>query len=173
MKQKLFLSAAALMAMTGLAQAHPGHDNSGLLNGFVHPFTGIDHIMAMVAVGLFAAMLGGRARYLVPSSFVVMMVAGAVLSFSGFVLPFVETGIFASVIALSAVVALRWNASLSVAMGLCGFFAVFHGFAHGSEMQVNEAGFGYGAGFVIATAALHLIGLSAGVFSGLKAVKSA
>ena len=173
MKQKLFLSAAALTAMTGLAQAHPGHDNSGFLNGFIHPFTGIDHIMAMVAVGLFAAMLGGRARFLVPMSFVIMMVAGAGLALSGFVLPYVETAIWASVIVLSAVVLLRWNASLSVAMGLCGFFAVFHGFAHGSEMQVNEAGFGYGAGFVIATAALHLIGLSAGVFSGLKAVKSA
>ena len=173
MKQKLFLSAAALMAMTRLAEAHPGHGSSGLLNGFVHPFTGIDHIMAMVAVGLFAALLGGRARYLVPMSFVVMMVAGAGLAFSGFVLPFVETGIFASVIVLSAVVALRWNASLSVAMGLCGFFAVFHGFAHGAEMPVNASGFGYGAGFVIATAALHVIGLSVGMFAGLKAVKSA
>ena len=173
MKQKLFLSAAALMAMTGLAEAHPGHDNSGFLNGFIHPFTGIDHIMAMVAVGLFAAMLGGRARYLVPSSFVVMMVAGAGLAFSGFVLPYIETAIWASVIVLSAVVLLRWNASLSVAMGLCGFFAVFHGFAHGSEMPVNATGFGYGAGFVIATSALHLIGLSAGMFAGFKAAKSA
>jgi urease accessory protein len=173
MKQKIFLSAAALMAMTGLAEAHPGHDSSGLLNGFVHPFTGIDHIMAMVAVGLFAALLGGRARYLVPSSFLLMMVAGAGLAFSGFVLPYVETAIWASVIVLSAVVLLRWNASLSVAMGLCGFFAVFHGFAHGAEMPVNETGFSYGAGFVIATAALHVIGLSAGMFAGLKAVKSA
>ena len=173
MKQKLFLSAAALMAMTGLAEAHPGHDNSGFLNGFIHPFTGIDHIMAMVAVGLFAAMLGGRARYLVPTSFVVMMVAGAGLAFGGFVLPYVETAIWASVIVLSAVVLLRWNASLSVAMGLCGFFAVFHGFAHGSEMPVNATGFGYGAGFVIATSALHLIGLSAGMFAGFKAAKSA
>ena len=173
MKQKLFLSAAALMAMAGLAEAHPGHDNSGFLNGFIHPFTGIDHIMAMVAVGLFAAMLGGRARYLVPSSFVVMMVAGSGLAFSGFVLPYIETAIWASVIVLSAVVLLRWNASLSVAMGLCGFFAVFHGFAHGSEMPVNATGFGYGAGFVIATSALHLIGLSAGMFAGFKAAKSA
>lgn len=173
MKQKLFLSAVALMAMTGLAEAHPGHDSSGFLNGFIHPFTGIDHIMAMVAVGLFAAMLGGRARYLVPSSFVVMMVAGAGLAFSGFVLPFVEMGIFTSVIVLSALVVLRWNMSLSVAMGLCGFFAVFHGFAHGSEMPVNSTGLSFGAGFVIATAILHAIGLSAGLFAGLKAVKSA
>jgi urease accessory protein len=173
MKRQLFLSAAALMAMTGLAEAHSGHDSSGFLNGLIHPFTGIDHIMAMVAVGLFAAMLGGRARYLVPSSFVVMMVAGAGLAFSGYVMPYVETAIWASVIVLSAVVVLRWNASLSVAMGLCGFFAVFHGFAHGSEMPVNATGFTYGAGFVIATAALHAIGLSAGLFAGLKAAKSA
>ncbi len=173
MKQKLFLSAAALMAMTGLAQAHPGHDNSGFLNGFIHPFTGIDHIMAMVAVGLFAAMLGGRARYLVPTSFVAMMTVGAGLALSGFVVPYVEIGIFASVIVLSAVIALRWNTSLSVAMGLCGFFAVFHGFAHGSEMPVDATGFGYGVGFVIATAMLHAVGLSAGVFAGLKAAKPA
>jgi urease accessory protein len=172
MKKKLILSVAALMAMTGLAEAHPGHDSFGLLNGFVHPFTGIDHVMAMVAVGLFAAMLGGRARYLVPMSFVAMMVAGAGLALSGVVLPYVETGILASVIVLWAVVALRWNASLSVAMGLCGFFAMFHGFAHGSEMPVNVASFSYSAGFVIATTALHMIGLSAGLFAGVKAVKS-
>jgi urease accessory protein len=172
MKQKLFLSALALVAMTGLAKAHPGHDNFGLLNGFAHPFTGIDHIMAMVAVGLFAAMLGGRARYLVPMSFVVMMVAGAGLALIGFVLPFVETAIWASVVVLSAVVLLRWHASLSVAMGLCGFFAVFHGFAHGAEMPVQATGLSYGVGFMIATAALHMIGLSAGLFAGLKAVKS-
>jgi urease accessory protein len=173
MKKKLILGVAALTAMTGLAEAHPDHDSFGLLNGFVHPFTGIDHIMAMVAVGLFAAMLGGRARFLVPMSFVAMMVAGAGLALNGVVLPYVETGILASVIVLSAVVALRWNAPLSVAMGLCGFFAVFHGFAHGSAMPANASSFSFGAGFMIATAVLHLVGLSAGVFAGLKSAKSA
>jgi urease accessory protein len=169
MKQKLFLSAAALMAMTGLAEAHAGHGAAG----FTHPFTGIDHIVTMIAVGLFAAMLGGKARYLVPSSFVAMMVAGAALAFNGVALPFVETGILASMVVLSAAVALRWNASTSLAMGLCGFFAVFHGFAHGAEMPLNASGFEYGAGFVVSTLILHAAGLSVGLISGWKVAKAA
>lgn len=173
MKQKLFLSAAALLAMTGLAEAHPGHGAVSFAHGFTHPFTGIDHIVAMVAVGLFATMLSGKARYLVPSSFVAMMVAGAAVGLNGVALPFVETGILASMVVLSAAVALRWNASISLAMGLCGFFAVFHGFAHGAEMPLDVAGFEYGAGFVVATLILHAAGLSAGLLSGWKVAKAA
>jgi urease accessory protein len=173
MKQKLFLSAAVMMAMTGLAEAHAGHSSVGFVHGFSHPFTGIDHIVTMVVVGLFAAMLGGKARYLVPLSFVAMMVAGAALALNGLMLPFVETGIIASIVVLSAAVALRWNASISLAMGLCGFFAVFHGFAHGAEMPLDVAGFEYGAGFVIATIILHAAGLSAGLLSGWKVAKTA
>jgi urease accessory protein len=172
MKQKLFLSAAALIAMTSLAEAHPGHGAYGFAYGFAHPFTGIDHIVTMVAVGLFAAMLGGKARYLVPLSFIVMMVAGSALAFNGFALPFVETGIVASMIVLSTAVALRWNSSISLAMGLCGFFAVFHGFAHGSEMSHDLRGFEYGAGFTVATILLHAAGLSAGLFAGWKLAKA-
>jgi urease accessory protein len=172
MKQKLFLSVAALIAMTSLAEAHAGHGTYGFAYGFAHPFTGIDHIVTMVAVGLFAAMLGGKARYLVPLSFIVMMVAGSALAFNGFVLPFVETGIVASMIVLSTAVALRWNASVSLAMGLCGFFAVFHGFAHGSEMPHDLTGFEYGAGFTVATILLHAAGLSAGLISGWKRAKA-
>jgi urease accessory protein len=169
MKQKLFLSAAALITMTVLAEAHAGHG----ADGFIHPFTGIDHIVTMIAVGLFAAMLGGKARYLVPSSFVAMMVAGAALALNGVALPFVETGILASMVVLSAAVVLRWNASISLAMGLCGFFAVFHGFAHGAEMSPNASGFEYGVGFVVSTLILHAAGLSAGLFSGWKIAKAA
>ena len=168
MQQKIFLSAAALIAMTGLAEAHAGHGAAGFAYGFTHPFTGIDHIITMVAVGLFAAKLGGRSLFLVPSSFVVMMVAGAALTFNGFVLPFVETGIVASILVLSAAVALRWKASLSLAMGLCGFFAVFHGFAHGAEMPHDIAGFEYGVGFAVATIMLHAAGLSAGLLARWK-----
>ena len=172
MKQKIFLSATAMITMTGLAEAHTGQGATGFAYGFTHPFTGIDHIVAMVAVGSFAGMLGGRARYLVPLSFVVMMVVGAGLAFNGFVLPFVETGIVASMVVLSAAVALRWNASVSLAMGLCGFFAVFHGFAHGAEMPHDIAGFEYGAGFAVATLMLHAAGLSAGLLAGWKVPKT-
>jgi urease accessory protein len=172
MKQKLFFSAATLIAMTGLAEAHAGHSTAGFAYGFAHPFTGIDHIVTMVAVGLFAAMLGGKSRYLVPISFVAMMIAGAVLAFNGFALPFAETGIVASIIVLSAAVVLRWNVSVSLAMGLCGFFAVFHGFAHGAEMPYNLNGFEYGAGFTTATIMLQAAGLAAGLFAGWKAPKA-
>lgn len=173
MIKKLFLSAAALMAMAGLAEAHTGHGATGFMHGFTHPFTGYDHITAMVAVGLFAAIIGGRARYLVPLSFVSMMMLGAVLALAGFSVPFVEAGITASMFVLGGVVLLRWQAPVALAMALCGFFAVFHGFAHGAEMPVDTSGFEYGAGFVLATAILHGIGLSAGLFAGLKVVKSA
>ena len=120
MKQKLFLSAAALMAMAGLAEAHTGHGASGFMHGFTHPFTGYDHITAMVAVGLFAAIIGGRARYLVPLSFVSMMMLGAVLALAGFSVPFVEAGITASMFVLGGVVLLRWRAPVALAMALCG-----------------------------------------------------
>ena len=161
--KKIILSAIALLAMSGLAEAHTGHGATGFFHGFIHPFTGYDHITAMVAVGLFAAIIGGRARYLVPLSFVAMMMAGAALALAGFQVPFVETGITASMFVLGGVVVLRWRAPVVVAMTLCGFFAVFHGFAHGAEMPVEATGFEYGAGFVIATAILHAIGLATGL----------
>ena len=165
MKTKLFLSAAALMAMTALAEAHTGHGAAGFIHGFGHPFTGYDHIVTMVAVGLFAAIIGGRATYLVPLSFVGMMIAGATWALAGFSMPFVETGITASMFVLGSVVLMRWNAPVILAMALCGFFAVFHGFAHGAEMPIEASGFEYGAGFVIATVILHAIGLSAGLLA--------
>ncbi len=171
--KKSILSATLLIAMTGFAEAHTGHGASGLFNGLAHPFTGIDHMSVMVAVGLFAAMLGGRARYLVPMSFVTMMIAGAALAMNGLMLPFVEAGIAASVVVLLGVVAMRWNASLSAAIALCSFFAVFHGFAHGAETPIEATGFEYGAGFVIATIILHAIGMSVGMFAGLKSKQPA
>jgi urease accessory protein len=161
--KKIILSTIALLAMSGLAEAHTGHGAIGFLHGFIHPFTGYDHITAMVAVGLFAAIIGGRARYLVPLNFVAMMMAGAALALAGFQVPYVETGITASMFVLGGVVLLRWHAPVVVAMALCGFFAVFHGFAHGAEMPVEATGFEYGAGFVIATAILHAIGLATGL----------
>lgn len=173
MMKKLILSATVLMAMTGLAEAHTGLGAIGFVHGFIHPFTGYDHIVAMVAVGLFAAIIGGRARYLVPSSFVAMMMAGAAWAMAGFTMPFVEAGITASMFVLGGVVLLRWRAPVALAMALCGFFAVFHGFAHGSEMPIEATGFEYGAGFVVATIILHAIGLSVGMFAGLKTTQAA
>lgn len=160
MTKRILLAALVLISMTGLAEAHPDHGGAvGFLHGLTHPLSGWDHIIAMVSVGFFAATLGGKARYAVPATFVAMMAAGGAWGMAGMPLPFVEIGILTSVVVLAGVAVLRWNASLYAAMALCGFFAVFHGFAHGMEMPEDAAGFTYALGFMLATAALHGAGL--------------
>jgi urease accessory protein len=162
MTKRILLAALVLISMSGLAEAHPSHSVMGFAPGFVHPFSGLDHIIAMVSVGFFAAVLGGRARFAVPATFVAMMATGGVWGIVGLPLPFVEIGIMTSVVVLAGVALLRWNASLYSAMALCGFFAVFHGYAHGTEMPTDVAGFTYALGFMVATAALHCVGLAIG-----------
>ncbi len=131
----------------------------------MHPVGGLDHILAMVAVGVFAFVLGGRALLLVPLSFVGMMVVGFLLGAGGVNLPFVELGIALSSVVIGAAAALGRPMPVWGAMALTGVFAVFHGHAHGAEMPVDAAGFEYALGFVVATALLHVagIGASAGV----------
>ena len=163
MTKRILVLAAILLSMTGLAEAHPGHGVVGFASGFVHPFSGLDHIIAMVAVGFIAATLGGRAIWAVPTAFMSMMVVGGVWSMAALPLPLVEVGILASVIILSALAILRWNISLYAAIALSGFFAVFHGFAHGAEMPKDAAGFTFAVGFVVATALLHGAGLVIGI----------
>jgi urease accessory protein len=155
---------AAFVALTPtVAFAHPGHDGAGLFDGFLHPLGGVDHIVAMVAVGLLAARLGGRALWLVPASFVAAMAAAGLAGMAGVGLPYVEAGIALSVVVLGAVVALRLTMPVAAAMGLVAFFAVFHGYAHGIEMPETASGLAYGAGFVAATALLHGIGIALGL----------
>jgi urease accessory protein len=155
------LLAASLLALTaGVAQAHTGvGDTSGFAHGFMHPIGGLDHILAMVMVGVFAAQLGGRAVWLVPASFVAVMALGGVFGLTGIPVPFVELGIGLSVVVLGAVVAFKLHAAVPLAMGLVGFFAIFHGYAHGAEMPENAGGLAYGAGFMLATALLHATGV--------------
>lgn len=164
-------SLVALAALLpGAAQAHVGAgDAHGFIRGFMHPVGGADHVLAMVAVGLFAAGLGGRALWLVPAAFLSMMIAGGMAGAAGLSLPFVEIGIAASVAVLGLAVACRWNVPVAAAMALAGFFAVFHGHAHGAEMPSDASGLAYGAGFVLATAALHLAGLAAALGFGRSA----
>lgn len=152
----------ALIGLPTAALAHPGHEHlPGLLSGFLHPVGGIDHILAMVAVGVFAFVLGGRALFLVPLSFVGMMAAGFALGVSGLQLPFVELGIALSSIVIGAAAAWGKPMPLAAAMALAGVFAVFHGHAHGAEMPANAAGFEYALGFLLATVLLHLTGVGA------------
>jgi len=160
-------SGIALLALTGTALAHPGHgDATGFTHGFMHPLGGLDHVLAMVAVGLFAAHLGGRALWLVPAAFVAVMAAGGALGIAGIAVPFVETGIALSVVVLGLAVALRVSVPLLAAMALVGLFAIFHGYAHGAEMPVDASGAGYAAGFLAATALLHGIGIAIGLTVG-------
>jgi urease accessory protein len=154
-----FAALASLMLAPGVAYAHTGLGHvSGFAHGFVHPLGGFDHVLAMVMVGLFASQLGGRARWLVPVSFVSVMVLGGALGFTGITVPFVELGIGLSIVFLGG----------AVAMALAGFFAVFHGYANGVEMPETASGLVYGAGFVLATAMLHAAGVGLGLLLGSK-----
>jgi urease accessory protein len=163
-KRVLVLAGFVLAATSVGAEAHPGHLGAqGFIAGLAHPFSGFDHIIAMVAVGFLAARLGGHALWAVPATFVALMAMGGLWAISGLPMVFVETGIFASMIVLPAVALLRWKTPVAMAMALVGFFAVFHGYAHGLEMPADVSGFEFGAGFVVATALLHIAGLAAGM----------
>jgi len=152
--------AAGAMLAPGAAFAHPGLDHiHGVASGFVHPFGGIDHVLAMVAVGVFAAQLGGRAIWLVPLAFVGTMAAAGALGMAGYSIPYVETGIALSVLAIGAAIALRLHVPTMAAMAAAGLFAIFHGQAHGAEMPPSLSGLAYGLGFVAATSLLHGIGI--------------
>lgn len=161
----LLLAFAAVLPTAALAHTGAG-DTSGFSHGFLHPLGGADHLLAMVAVGLFAAHLRGRALWLVPGAFVVMMAAGGALGAAGVGVPHVETGIALSVMVLGAAIAGGLSVPTAVAMTLAGFFAIFHGHAHGAEMPAAASGLAYGAGFVLATAALHAAGIALGIGLG-------
>lgn len=170
---KIVPLAAALAIAPATAFAHTGvGETHGFMHGFMHPVGGLDHVLAMVAVGLFAAMLGGRALWLVPAAFVAMMGVGGLIGINGIELPFVELGIAASVIVIGAAVALRLNTPTAVAMTLVGFFATFHGHAHGAEMPVDASGLNYAIGFMLATALLHAAGIGLAITTGRLASRS-
>lgn len=169
--------ALALAALTALvpsvASAHTGvGDTAGFAHGFMHPVTGIDHVLAMVMVGVFAWQLGGRALWLVPSTFVLVMAIGGALGVAGIGVPFVEAGIALSVIVLGAIVAFGIKAPVVVAMAVVGLFAVFHGHAHGAEMPESAAGLAYGLGFMLGTALLHAAGIGLGFLIGRAAERT-
>ena len=166
MKQvfRIAMLAVAAAGFPAAAFAHAGLDAThDLMHGFSHPIGGLDHILAMVTTGMFAAYLGRHALWLVPATFVLMMAAGGALGSSGLALPFVELGIAASVIVLGLAVAMQWNLPTAAAAAMAGFFAVFHGFAHGAEMPADASGLQYAAGFMMATALLHVAGIGIGL----------
>lgn len=159
-KKLLGLSAVFMLTAVSGAEAHVGAGAvSGTLAGFVHPIGGLDHVLAMIAVGVLAAQQGARSLWLVPLTFVAMMLVGGALGFAGIAVPFVEQGIVGSIIILGLAVA--WGRALSapLAMAMVGIFAVFHGHAHGTEMPIDVSGALYALGFASATAVLHLAGI--------------
>ena len=163
-KKYQFIFLALFLLIPSLAQAHPNHGSAtNLFSGLVHPITGLDHLCAMIAIGLWAAQLGGRARWAVPLAFVSVMSLGAVLGRNEPGLPFVEQGIVASVLILGILIAAALRLPLAASVTIVGLFALFHGYAHGAEMPVNISGFTYGIGFVAATAGLHLCGIGLGL----------
>jgi urease accessory protein len=156
--------AAALAASTPTpALAHADHSGGGLTSGLLHPMSGWDHVLAMVAVGLWGAQLGLPAIWLLPIAFPLVMACGAALGFLGYPLPGVEVGIACSAIALGLMVALEARPPLGVALALVGGFAVFHGYAHGVELPHGESGLLYSIGFVVGTGLLHVAGIAIGV----------
>ncbi|TNC45308.1 HupE/UreJ family protein [Rubellimicrobium rubrum] len=160
MRKLLPLSATAFL-LPSAALAHTGvGSTAGLLHGFAHPLGGLDHVLAMVAVGVLAFVLGGRALWLVPAAFVAMMVVGFGLGVAQVDVPAVELGIALSSVVIGGVAALGLSMPLSAAMALVGVFAIFHGHAHGAEMPETAAGLAYAGGFVAATALLHAAGLA-------------
>lgn len=160
MRSRLLLTAAVFAATTMPAFAHPGHDEVGLLSGFLHPLLGFDHILAMVAVGLWAALLGGRALLAVPASFVFAMVVGFLFGMNDMFLPTIEPGIAASVVLLGALVATAMRMPLLSSMAVIGLAGLVHGQAHGAEL--NGSALLFGLGFTAATILLHAAGLAIG-----------
>ena len=159
---RLLLALAIVLLTPAFAFAHTGAgDTAGFMHGLEHPIGGIDHVLAMVAVGVFAFVLGGRALFLVPLSFVAMMVLGFVLGIAQVDVPFVELGIALSSVVIGAAAALGRPMPVALAAGLAGVFAIFHGHAHGAEMPETAGGLTYALGFVVATAMLHATGIAA------------
>ncbi|WP_275783978.1 HupE/UreJ family protein [Pararhizobium gei] len=162
MKRRILIAATAFAASSAPAFAHLGPAEHGsLAAGFMHPLSGADHILAMVAVGLWAAQIGGRALWAVPGAFVAMMAAGFGLSMAGGHLPLVEPAILASVVALGLLLAMAARLPIATCAAIVGIFAMFHGYAHGGELGFASA-LPFGTGFVLSTALLHGVGMALG-----------
>ncbi|MFA6122075.1 MAG: HupE/UreJ family protein [Sideroxydans sp.] len=144
---------------SSLALAHTGSEAHGVLSGFAHPFSGFDHLVAMIAVGLWAAQLGGRATWMVPLSFVSVMAMSSILSMFIAPLPFIESGITLSILVLGLLIAAAVRLPILLSAIIVGIFAIFHGFAHGSEMPASSDTLTYAGGFITSTALLHLTGI--------------
>ncbi len=151
-----------LFPIMALAHTDVGQ-TTGFAYGFGHPFSGADHMLAMVAVGLWASLVGGRAVWVVPSTFLAVMIIGGFLGFSGISVPFIEEGILVSVLVLGVMIAGAFKLKPTYGAIIVGIFAIFHGHAHGAELPAAIGAASYTISFALATAALHLAGIGLGL----------
>jgi len=154
--------AAVLLPAVARAHVEGGGAAGGFATGFLHPVGGADHVLAMLAVGLWGAQLGSPALWVLPVAFPLVMALGGVAGIAGLPVPSVEVGIVASVVVLGAMIALDRRPPVAVAGVLVGAFAVFHGYAHGAELPGQTGAVAYSAGFVVATGLIHLTGIVLG-----------
>jgi urease accessory protein len=157
----MIVALVAALAPPAFAHIQPG-EAGGFLTGFLHPISGLDHVLAMVAVGLWGAQLGAPAIWLLPVTFPIVMAFGGFLGLLGVPLPGVEIGIAASALLLGVAVMTERKPPLYAAAALVAFFAIFHGHAHGTELPAGQSGLLYSLGFVVATGCLHAIGIAIG-----------
>src|SRR5262249_46462750 len=161
----------AVFAITALLAADPAlaHEQAGvtggLVSGLMHPLTGMDHLIAMVAVGIWGAQLGAPAIWVLPITFPLVMALGGVIGVLKFHLPMPELVIALSAIVLGAAVAMRLRVPFALAAAIVAVFAVFHGHAHGAELPNSANPLAYGVGFVVATGLLHLCGIAIGTLT--------
>lgn len=162
-KSSLFLF-SILMFIPSVLLAHTGVGfTSGFLAGFSHPFGGLDHLLAMLAVGIWASQMSDRAVWAVPLTFVVVMLSAGALGMIGIAVPFVEQGILISVLLFGILIAVAARFPLGASAVIVGLFAIFHGHAHGEEIPAAITGLSYALGFGLATITLHGVGIGFGI----------
>ncbi|MDH3514801.1 MAG: HupE/UreJ family protein [Gammaproteobacteria bacterium] len=157
------LMAMALLLMAHASQAHTfGAHGAGLAAGLAHPFLGLDHLLAMLALGIWAVAQGGRAVWFVPAVFLGIMMIGALLAWGEITVPLIEAGIIGSVLILGWLIGFPVRLSLAVCVGLAGVLALFHGYSHGMEMPQAASAIQYGLGFLVSSGLLLLAGVRFG-----------
>jgi urease accessory protein len=153
----ILIAASPAIAHTGVAPRF------GVVDGLLHPLLGVDHLLTMVGVGLWAALVGGTARFAWPVAFLSLMAAGGAIALAGITFPGIEALIVASVIVIGATIALQVKLPVAAGAAICAVFALAHGHAHGTELPPGASAAGYVAGFILATAALHAMGITLGI----------
>lgn len=158
----LVLTAAAPLFAARAASAHTGLETGfSLIDGALHPVGGIDHLAAMISVGIWAALAGGRRVWIWPFAFVLMLLVGGFIGHAGIAFPLVESVIVLSIVVLGLAIVFGLQVPVALGAVLIGAFALFHGHAHGAEAPA-AGWYGYAAGFVLSTALLHAVGIAIG-----------